>query len=61
MDEVKPGASTTEFLVTVLSGSPFLLTALNSTNQWVQITSIVCVTSLSCVYMWARATIKTRG
>lgn len=56
----KPGAVTSEFLQSAIAGIASLYAAFASAEQPVQITGLVCLTAIACVYMWSRTRIKGR-
>jgi len=57
MKETK-GALTSEFLQAAVGGIASLYAAFASAQVEVQITGLVCLTAIICVYIWSRTRVK---
>jgi len=57
-NEAKRGALTSEFLQSAVAGIAALYAAFASAAQPVQITGLVCLTAITCVFIWSRTQIK---
>jgi cell division protein ZapA (FtsZ GTPase activity inhibitor) len=59
--EVQAGTTTSEFMGTVATSVVALVAALASASERIQITALVCMTAVVCMYIWSRTHAKTRA
>lgn len=60
MAEQRKGALTSEFLQAAVGGIASLYAAFASAAVEVQITGLVCLTLITCTFIWSRTKVKVK-